>query len=88
MMPSIITALVGVVAGLLMGGCTPGSGDISKQLLHRNAQLENQLTSAHATLTSLAISAVLLAAGLGASIYKNRKGVTGGKTKSRTKTGR
>ena len=88
MIPAIITAAVGVVAGLLMGGCTPGGDDISKQLIHRNAQLENQLTSAHATLTGIAISAVLLAAGLGASIYQNRKGVTRGKTKSRGKPGR
>jgi hypothetical protein len=86
MIPAIITAAAGVVAGLFMGGCVGNGDQLSKTLLNRNAQLENQLTSAHLTLTGVCVSAVILAAGLGASIYSNRKGGRSGKKTSRQKS--
>jgi outer membrane lipoprotein-sorting protein len=88
MIPAIVTAAAGVVVGLFVGGCTNGGDEISKQLMHRNAQLENQLTGAHATLTGLAVSAVILAAGLGASIYGNRKAGKRGEETGRRKPGK
>jgi len=88
MIPAILTAAAGVVAGLFMGGCTPDGETISKQLMARNDELAKQLTSTQLTLTSVCISAVILAAGLGASIYSNRKGGKRGKETSRRKTGK
>ena len=88
MIPAILTAAAGVVAGLLLGGCN-GDGDaISQQLMARNDELTKQLTGIQLTLTSVCNSAVILAAGLGASIYSNRKGGKRGKETSRRKTGK
>ena len=88
MVPVIFSAATSLVAGLLLGGCTNSNEEISKTLINRNAQLENQLTGTQLTLTSVCISAVILAAGLGASIYSSRKGGKRGKELSRKKLGK
>jgi len=84
-MTAIIAAAAGAVAGMLLGGCAPRSDDLSELLIQRNAYLESQISSAHTTLTALAVSATILAAGLGASLYQHRrKGARRGKTRPAT----
>ena len=82
----ILTAAVGVVGGLLMGGC--GTNELSKSLMDQNTQLEKQLTGTQLTLTGVAITTVILACGLATSVYHNTRRVTRGKDKSRSKTGK
>ena len=86
-MIAILTAALGVVGGLLMGGCTSGD-QISNTLVTRNAELEKQLTSSQLTMTGLCITVVIMAAGLGVSIYSKAKGGKGGKKEIRRKSGR
>lgn len=88
-MIAVVTAAVGIVAGLLMGGCTPGGDDISKTLINRNAALENQVSAGQNVVTALAITAVILAGSLGTVLYHNRKGdAKRGKAKRRNAAGR
>ena len=84
----IISAAAGVVAGMLLGGCSPRSDDLNELLVKRNAQLETQLSGTQSTLTALAVSVVIMAAGLGASLYQHRKGARRGKTRSSAQAGR
>jgi Na+(H+)/acetate symporter ActP len=88
MVPIIISAATSLVAGLLLGGCTNSNDEISKTLMNRNAQLENQLAGTQLTLTGLAITAVILACGLGASIYINHTGGKRGKANHRQSAGK
>ncbi len=89
MIATIITAGASLVAGLLLGGCASGNEETAKALLTRNAQLENQVTSGQHVATGLAVTAVILASGLAASLYQNMKrsrGGPGGKRNRKTKT--
>ena len=79
MIVPIVTAGAGVVAGLLLGGCSSGGEDLSRELLQRNAALENQVAAGQNTLTGLAVTCVILAGGLGVSLYANRRKKRGGK---------
>jgi hypothetical protein len=74
MVPIIISSMATLVTGLLLGGCSGESNELSKSLFARNAQLETQINNDQNIVTSLAITAVVLACGLGASIYKSKKG--------------
>ena len=78
----IVTAGAGVVAGLLLGGCSSGGEDISRELLQRNAALENQVTAGQNTLTGMAVTCVILAGGLGVSLFANRRKRGGKKRKA------
>lgn len=88
MIATIITAGASLVAGLLLGGCASGNEETAKALLARNSQLENQVISGQHVATGLAITGVIMACGLGASLYQNMKrtrGGPGGKRNRKTK---
>jgi Na+(H+)/acetate symporter ActP len=74
---TIIAAAVSLIAGLLLGGCTNSNNELSKTLFTRNAQLENQISAGQDVVTILAITAVILAAGLAVSLYRCH-GIKGG----------
>lgn len=76
-MIALLTAALGVVAGLLLGGCTPGDDEVTGKLLQRNAALETQVSASQDITTALAITLVIVAAGLGATLLK--KGARCGK---------
>ena len=82
MVPIILSSLATLIFGLLLGGCSGGSGssELSDSLFMRNSQLENQINSGQNIVTALAVTAVILACGLGASIYKYKKGNKGDKS--------
>ena len=82
MIVPIVTAGAGVVAGLLLGGCSSGGEDLSRELLQRNAALENQVAAGQNTLTGMAVACVILAGGLGVSLFANRRTRGGKKRKA------
>lgn len=79
MIALILTAFSSLVAGMLLGGCNKPDDEITRDLLNRNAQLENQAAAHHDALTALAVTLILSSCALGISLYRNLRGARGGK---------
>ena len=70
MIALILTTLTSLVAGVLIGGCSRQDDSLTRSLLIRNSQLENQASAQHDALTALAVSLVIMACGLAISIWR------------------
>lgn len=81
MIALLLTSFSSLVAGILLGGCSKPDDQIARDLLNRNAQLENQVSAHHDVLTALAVTLVLSSCALGVSLYRNLRGARGGKEK-------
>lgn len=67
------------VSALLVAGCGPNqAASNTRALLERNAQLQNQVSSAQQAHTALGIVLILFSCALAASLYKNLNGKKGG----------
>ena len=71
-MTPVITIVLSLVAGALLGGC--GKGGIEKDLLERSAHLQDQVTTGQHVVTALGAALIITSCGLAAALYRNRKG--------------